>query len=311
MWLAESKLKYALLGRALRLSALDDQRERKKPRVSVGLLDQLGLGALAGFAVGLAVAGNPDDRRTPQQLARDTLAECLRLVEASRVSAALPAASPAPSLAATLSRPMDVIQGATAPTEEPRPRRRRRTRVEMEADAVAAAAAPAPVPEEAPRPRRGGRRPRQETAPVEAIVAADAGMAPPPEAPAPPARRGRRPQPVAEAPVEPPQEEPTPRRRRQPAEPGGNGAVAAAAPPPEAPPPAVAEAPARPADSRINLNTATRGELLRLPRIGAQAADRIIEFREQQGRISGVRQLRNADALSAAQWRQIRDLVRF
>jgi DNA uptake protein ComE-like DNA-binding protein len=59
------------------------------------------------------------------------------------------------------------------------------------------------------------------------------------------------------------------------------------------------------------LNTATRGEILRLPRIGAQAADRILAFREEQGRISGARQLRQADVVSAAQWRQIRDLVRF
>jgi competence protein ComEA len=61
----------------------------------------------------------------------------------------------------------------------------------------------------------------------------------------------------------------------------------------------------------LNLNTATRAELTRLPRVGEQTADRIIQFREQQGPITGVRQLRNADVLSAAAWRNIRDLVRF
>jgi len=50
---------------------------------------------------------------------------------------------------------------------------------------------------------------------------------------------------------------------------------------------------------------------MRLPRIGAQAADRILQLREQQGRLTGMRQLRQADVLSATAWRQIRDLVRF
>jgi competence protein ComEA len=61
----------------------------------------------------------------------------------------------------------------------------------------------------------------------------------------------------------------------------------------------------------LNLNTATRGQLTRLPRVGAQTADRIIEFREQQGPIHNLRQLRQADVISVAAARQIRDLVRF
>jgi DNA uptake protein ComE-like DNA-binding protein len=59
------------------------------------------------------------------------------------------------------------------------------------------------------------------------------------------------------------------------------------------------------------MNTATRGELTRLPRIGAQTADRIIQYREQQGPITGSRQLRKEEILSPAAWKQIRDLVRF
>jgi competence protein ComEA len=61
----------------------------------------------------------------------------------------------------------------------------------------------------------------------------------------------------------------------------------------------------------LNLNTATRAELLRLPRIGAQSADRIIAFREQNGPIRNLRQLRQADAVSVAVARHIRDLVKF
>jgi DNA uptake protein ComE-like DNA-binding protein len=45
--------------------------------------------------------------------------------------------------------------------------------------------------------------------------------------------------------------------------------------------------------------------------VGAQAADRIIAYREEHGPIHGIRQLRQADVVSVAVARQIRDLVRF
>jgi DNA uptake protein ComE-like DNA-binding protein len=219
------------------------------------------------------VAGSPNDRRSLQQFGRDTLAECLRLLDDPRLAAALPALTAAATQSAL----------APAATEgEPRPRRRRRTRAQIEADAAAAAAATPPATEEEPRRRRGGRRPRQEPAPVEAIVAAE-------EAPQP-RRRGGRP-------------------RQQPGTPG-NGSGPAALPPAAVTAPA-GERSARSAGGRLNLNTSTRGELMRLPRIGALAADRIVEFREQQGRITGARQLRQAEVVSAAAWKQIRDQVRF
>jgi competence ComEA-like helix-hairpin-helix protein len=63
-------------------------------------------------------------------------------------------------------------------------------------------------------------------------------------------------------------------------------------------------------DGKLNLNTATRAELTRLPRIGEQTADRIIQFREQQGPIRNLRQLRQADILPLSAYRQIRELVR-
>ncbi len=64
-------------------------------------------------------------------------------------------------------------------------------------------------------------------------------------------------------------------------------------------------------DGKLNLNTATRAELLRLPRVGVQTADRLISFRQEQGPITGLRQLRQADVISVAVWRQIREVVRF
>jgi hypothetical protein len=64
-------------------------------------------------------------------------------------------------------------------------------------------------------------------------------------------------------------------------------------------------------DGRINLNAATRAQLTRLPRIGAQTADRIIELREREGPIRNIRQLRQADIITVAAAKQMRDLVRF
>ena len=51
--------------------------------------------------------------------------------------------------------------------------------------------------------------------------------------------------------------------------------------------------------------------MLHLPRVGAQTADRIVAYREQHGPIGNMRQLRQADAVSVAVARAIRDLVQF
>jgi DNA uptake protein ComE-like DNA-binding protein len=45
--------------------------------------------------------------------------------------------------------------------------------------------------------------------------------------------------------------------------------------------------------------------------VGPQTAERIIAYREQQGRLQNMRQLRQADAVSVVVARAIRDLVRF
>jgi hypothetical protein len=132
--------------------------------VSDGLLDRLGLGSLAGFAIGVAVASNPGEQRPLREFGREVLSECLRLLEDPRLAAALPASTTAMPLPAPES-----LSTAAAESGETRPRRRRRTRAEIEAEAAAAATAP-PNPsamEEGPPPGRRGRRPRQAPAPVE------------------------------------------------------------------------------------------------------------------------------------------------
>jgi DNA uptake protein ComE-like DNA-binding protein len=138
-----------------------------------------------------------------------------------------------------------------------------------------------------------------------------------PVAEAPARRRGRRPRAEVEAVPEaaPPLQQPaggepaprTRRRRQQPTE--GESVPASAGVGAEN---GQADEDVRlTAGELVNLNTATRGQLMRLPRIGAGAADRIIQFRETQGPIRNIRQLRQAEIIQPSAARQIRDLVRF
>jgi competence protein ComEA len=70
-------------------------------------------------------------------------------------------------------------------------------------------------------------------------------------------------------------------------------------------PPATAED----ASGKINLNTATRGELESLPGIGPVLAQRIIDYREEHGPFQSVDELLNVDGIGPALLEKIRDLV--
>lgn len=248
------------------------------------LIERLGGGGavgLAAAAVVLAPTVFPPVRRGLRGLAKATIIQYLRMTQPR---AAVPAGGAGGELART--------QTARAP---------RRGR-----PAAAAAAPPAETAAPSgPAPRRRGGRPA-------AVAAAPAEEA------RPAARRGRprrteteaRPA-TAEAPA------PAPRARRAqpapvPAEETRPATAQAGAAEPErrvGRPRGGAEGGA--AGGRLNLNTASRTELMRLPRIGAQAADRIIQFREQQGPIRNIRQLRQAEIIPVSAARQIRDQVRF
>jgi hypothetical protein len=255
-----------------------------------GLLEQLGLSGIAGFALGVAVASSPADVRPIKEFAREVLAECVRLVGDATVQAALPAAATR-------------LQPSPAAVEEVKTRRKRRTREEIEAAAA-----------QKPEPRRGGRR-RQ----PEASAQEPEASVPEPEASVPSARpNGRRrrqqetPPPAPELAAAAPEERPAPRRRRR--QQGEEGTNGAATEPETVLPPFTAEEPAAEplaADTKINLNTATRGQLMRLPRVGAGTADKIIQFREQQGPIRNVRQLRQADIIPVSAARNMREHVEF
>lgn len=72
-------------------------------------------------------------------------------------------------------------------------------------------------------------------------------------------------------------------------------------------PPATAGAPA--GDGRVNLNTADAGELDTLPRIGPAIAQRIIEWREQNGRFTSVDDLLAVPGIGEKMLAALRDLV--
>ncbi|KRA25855.1 competence protein ComEA [Microbacterium sp. Root61] len=72
-------------------------------------------------------------------------------------------------------------------------------------------------------------------------------------------------------------------------------------------PPATAAAPA--GDGRVNLNTADAAALDTLPRIGAAMAERIIQWRESNGRFTSVEDLLAVPGIGDKMLEALRDLV--
>ncbi|MEW6459251.1 MAG: ComEA family DNA-binding protein [Bacillota bacterium] len=66
---------------------------------------------------------------------------------------------------------------------------------------------------------------------------------------------------------------------------------------------------AAPVDSRININTADRAELERLPGIGPSLAERIIRYREQNGPFSSVDDLKNVSGIGEKRLEGLRDMA--
>lgn len=60
----------------------------------------------------------------------------------------------------------------------------------------------------------------------------------------------------------------------------------------------------------VNLNTATKSELMQLPWIGSGAAGKIIEYRTMNGRFSTADELLNVPGFTPAILKEIKDLVR-
>ncbi len=97
--------------------------------------------------------------------------------------------------------------------------------------------------------------------------------------------------------------------------------VIAAAPEPEEPPDPVGVSPAptptrRPAaqaaaapGGKVNLNTASQRALESLPGIGPVTARKIIDYRQANGRITSVEQLRDAKVITNSMYEKIKDLA--
>jgi competence protein ComEA len=76
--------------------------------------------------------------------------------------------------------------------------------------------------------------------------------------------------------------------------------------------PAIGEAPAthgQAADGKVNLNTADATVLETLPRIGPAMAQRIIDWREQNGRFAAVEDLLDVTGIGDATFAGLKDLV--
>ena len=71
-----------------------------------------------------------------------------------------------------------------------------------------------------------------------------------------------------------------------------------------------ASAPQTPtADAPLNLNTATKEELMLLPRIGETLAERILTYRAENGRFIATEQLMDIDGIGEGTYASLRELV--
>jgi competence protein ComEA len=64
------------------------------------------------------------------------------------------------------------------------------------------------------------------------------------------------------------------------------------------------------AEERININTASAEELMRIPGIGPTLAARMIEYRRKHGRFKRSQEIIIVRGMSAKRYRQIAHLIR-
>ncbi|QGK69233.1 ComEA family DNA-binding protein [Allosaccharopolyspora coralli] len=86
--------------------------------------------------------------------------------------------------------------------------------------------------------------------------------------------------------------------------------VAVPVPPGAAEPPTSQGSDASEDEDVIDLNTAGTGELEELPGVGEVTAERIVQWRDENGPFTSVEQLREVDGIGEARFGRLRDLVR-
>lgn len=60
---------------------------------------------------------------------------------------------------------------------------------------------------------------------------------------------------------------------------------------------------------KLDINKATKAELMKLPKIGEKLADRIIEYRETHGGFKSVEELMRIKGIGKKKFAEIKDLV--
>ena len=63
-------------------------------------------------------------------------------------------------------------------------------------------------------------------------------------------------------------------------------------------------------DGKININNATKSELMNLPGIGAAKAEGIIDYREKNGAFKTIEDIMNVSGIKQALFEQIKDLIK-